>query len=345
MAQGLVEYIQRLLKQGYDAGVIRSTLLNAGYSPHDVDVAMRVAGGQKRKPTVLIVVFASLLIVAGIVWLVMTLLVPEPIEVGVGVSLFSSKIAPKDALVMTIDVRSSVPATGLLDVRVRSAQKEVFAKTESLRVDGIKKIPYSITLKDAQKGQYRVEVVFSAQGIRRSAFATFDVVEQVAVPSESIVEQQVPFAQDLAKACPRGCDDGAFCTQDACIDGKCVHTPMTPCCGNKVCEAGEQQSCAIDCVQSEISPKERAVQVAKANVVEATRLCDTLGSQVYVDGCLRDVADAAGDVTVCDQIASGETRDVCIMRFVDGSNAALCEKISNKYVKNSCYNIVALKQI
>ena len=47
--ESLIEYIQKLLKLGYDAGTIRATLLNAGYSPYDIDIALRIAGAPERK--------------------------------------------------------------------------------------------------------------------------------------------------------------------------------------------------------------------------------------------------------------------------------------------------------
>ncbi len=36
------------------------------------------------------------------------------------------------------------------------------------------------------------------------------------------------------------CVDGDNCTLDQCIDGRCVHVPVTPCCGNGVLEQAEE---------------------------------------------------------------------------------------------------------
>jgi len=46
------------------------------------------------------------------------------------------------------------------------------------------------------------------------------------------------------------------CTSDTCTSGACVNDPITPCCGNLTCDAGEDcSSCASDCVgQAAVTP-------------------------------------------------------------------------------------------
>ncbi|MDD5171686.1 MAG: transglutaminase family protein [Candidatus ainarchaeum sp.] len=50
--------------------------------------------------------------------------------------------------------------------------------------------------------------------------------------------------------CPASCDDNYSCTQDSCnaTSGSCVHTLIQPCCGNGMCEQGEDcGDCLNDC--------------------------------------------------------------------------------------------------
>jgi len=53
------------------------------------------------------------------------------------------------------------------------------------------------------------------------------------------------------KACPSSCDDGNPCTRDYCsfaTNYGCRHDPITPCCGNGICESGENcETCSQDC--------------------------------------------------------------------------------------------------
>ncbi|MFH1447876.1 MAG: hypothetical protein ABIG39_03360, partial [Candidatus Micrarchaeota archaeon] len=59
--------------------------------------------------------------------------------------------------------------------------------------------------------------------------------------------KQCPFP-DL---CPSSCEDGDPCTDDICWEEtgfECVHSTITPCCGNGFCENGESSdSCLQDC--------------------------------------------------------------------------------------------------
>lgn len=56
---------------------------------------------------------------------------------------------------------------------------------------------------------------------------------------------------DIQTICIQGqdsnCDDNNACTVDTCNDGTCVNTITDNCCGNFVCEEGEEQKCAADC--------------------------------------------------------------------------------------------------
>jgi hypothetical protein len=68
--------------------------------------------------------------------------------------------------------------------------------------------------------------------------------------------------------CPGGCNDWDGCTKDYCspdtrhivgsqeyyTDYTCKHEPITPCCGNKICEPGECETCR-DCSAEQCAPK------------------------------------------------------------------------------------------
>jgi hypothetical protein len=55
---------------------------------------------------------------------------------------------------------------------------------------------------------------------------------------------------------PLNCDDGNSCTSDSCANDACVNNPVTPCCGDLTCDAGEDcNTCASDCVgQGSVAP-------------------------------------------------------------------------------------------
>ena len=68
--------------------------------------------------------------------------------------------------------------------------------------------------------------------------------------------------------CPESCDDGNKCTQDVCneqTDFECRTVPISPCCGNGVCEQDETPAaCASDCTGE--SPEFKQLITNSANV-------------------------------------------------------------------------------
>ena len=67
----------------------------------------------------------------------------------------------------------------------------------------------------------------------------------------------------VEQKCPESCDDNDDCTEDKCsekTDYSCVHTPITPCCGNGKCEEKESyETCSSDCEKPETDPAVEAL--------------------------------------------------------------------------------------
>ena len=61
---------------------------------------------------------------------------------------------------------------------------------------------------------------------------------------------------ECGNKCPNSCDDMNSCTQDYCSSGtsyQCEHKPITPCCGNGICESTESfNECSEDCGSTDI---------------------------------------------------------------------------------------------
>lgn len=86
---------------------------------------------------------------------------------------------------------------------------------------------------------------------------------------------------------PISCDDGNPCTEDSCsLDGGCINTPIASCCGNDVCEAGENtDNCNADCAVGPFT-------------IEGPS-CRSLGLPCYIrDGHMFDVKAQGRDVSV-----------------------------------------------
>lgn len=353
--QGLIEYIQRLLRQGYDKGTIRTTLLNAGYAPADIDVAMRAASGEvhRKIPTkLLVVIFVALLVLSGAVLLVLKVMQPPRAEVTFSMSLFSTVVEPGGEVVLTVRVvnPSGSRVEGLIDFTVSGPGGRLESRTESFEVRDQTNLPLTFGVPEgAVEGQYTIEASLSYVGGTVRQSETFEVAErvEVAAPSEALEEAAEEEAREAQLTCPTGCDDLNFCTDDACVDGECVHTPIVPCCGNRKCEAGESESlCPVDCGERREGPEEvkaQAVELASSDVAGAIGVCDGLAQREFIDACLRDVSQAANVKEPCAMIVDADTRDGCYIPFAYTGDYAVCDEITNKYMKNSCLSLQRLQ--
>ena len=72
--------------------------------------------------------------------------------------------------------------------------------------------------------------------------------EKVEIPEKPIIDKN---ETSTFIRCPISCDDRASCTEDYCsaaTDYECVNEILKPCCGNKICEIGEDYiRCSSDC--------------------------------------------------------------------------------------------------
>jgi len=61
-----------------------------------------------------------------------------------------------------------------------------------------------------------------------------------------------PIEVQECQSCPESCDDGNPCTNDYCnynTNYECRHDEIIPCCGNNICETGEEYGICSDCTE------------------------------------------------------------------------------------------------
>lgn len=155
--------------------------------------------------------------------------------------------------------------------------------------------------------------------------------------------ERAPSPQELV------CDDRNACTADANTDGQCSFTPITPCCGNNVCEDGEQDTCRTDCplLQDEGEnppglPDSQSLEelkvLASSNPRQAARGCAELTIPDHRDTCYTNTARIAKDQEYCQEISDARIKDVClaeVARVRQQSDA--CVGISRDDRRDSCY--------
>ena len=267
--------------------------------------------------------------------------------------------------------------------KVVDSNKEIIAiKDEQISVPQQDFSPISFALPgDISTGTYllRAESVLNTQNI--VAQERFSVIKKGNIIQESCsdhIMDQDEVGIDcggICKPCNIGCtldcDDKDICTIDYCIGDseksyECLSEPIYPCCGNGLCEEGEEDICLSDCAddimgatQGNTNPKsdfkkgfedpfpniismskklEKVKDLAKENTRQAISFCDHIKTQDISDQCYVIVADSIGEYYVCDNIISSSTKDVCLQDVAKRTmNSATCDLIENVNKRDSCY--------
>jgi len=352
----LAEYVRRLLQQGYDAGTIRTTLINAGYSPTDVNYAMQLAGApvERRINTkTLIAAFLILLVLAGGVLMILKLIQPAPVVLSFSANLFSTKISTGQNLAVNFEIQnpSGRKTNGLIDYKVTGPEGKIASKTESVTTTTRTSVPSTISLPGATPGAYTLEATLTYGDKTITKTADFEITEKTEAPTpgETLKEKTTEAAKISQQTCPGGCDDLNFCTTDTCLNGECTSTPIKPCCGNNQCEAGETMStCVLDCAERPIGPdaiKETAKKLAATDLPKALEACKSMSQRTLVDGCLNIISEASGSKEPCTQVTDSDVRDACYIPFAYKNDFSVCNEITNPYMKNSCQSLAELTNI
>jgi len=346
--QSLVEYIQKLLQMGYDAGTIRNTLLGAGYSPSDVEIAIRVAQGkpERKIPTkTLAIIFIVILLLAIGTIVTISLTRAPPTQLSLSLTALSTQVSQGQDLVITTEIinPSGRKTSTLIDYTATGPGGRIFAKTESTTITTRGSIPSTIPIpKEAALGSYTLTVTLSYKGKTTTQKLNFEIVsEEKVVPSfKKPTEEE---AKEIQLTCLGGCDDLNFCTTDTCVKGECIYTPLVPCCGNGICEEGEQ--CPIDCAEKPIAPQQIIEKAKTEEFSQAMQTCNEIGQRAYIDSCLNQVAEATKNSAACDEIVGDEMRDACYMPFAYNGDYRVCPKVKSTYLKNSCNTLTQLGKL
>jgi hypothetical protein len=146
------------------------------------------------------------------------------------------------------------------------------------------------------------------------------------------------------------CDDSNACTEDSCLQGKCLHVQQTPCCGDGYCDHGETtDSCSLDCkpvlpTQNVSEIIRKAVGAGATNPESAVQVCTSLRDSYERDRCLTQLAESTNQSLACDSISSSAKRDACLMRFALAGDYAVCEDVTDNYLKKSCESLKYMRE-
>ena len=364
--KSLVEYVKSLTQKGYNASTIRNVLLKYGYNNKEIDDAIN----SSFKPTirheihlshttvfVIIFVFLSLIGIASFFYY-------TPLKTGT--KLLDLNLEPVATTVMPgqdiifLKELSNLGSSQRYDVVIKQeiidgkTNQVVTQKIETRAIETFGSTQTRIQVpKDAKTGDYILRAIVEYDS--KKAVATLPIKVVAFAKKESCFDEIKNQNEDgvdcggVCKPCePQAteCNDNNPCTNDVTENGVCINKPIAPCCGNNICEAGEDSSnCPNDCKKEEAPSTaittgnlEDIKELAKANPSKALQLCKQIEVPDLRDTCIGNIGEVQRNKNYCVQIVNARIKDLCYSNIAKLTNDnSLCEEISIDSRKDSCY--------
>jgi len=354
----LNEYVITQLRRGYPPEAIRTSLIQAGYNPQDIDYALRI-GDQTAKRHIEItgkrmaITLGGLLALCLLVFAGILIFSPEAKDISMAVRVEKPQVFPGGQLEISVTLTSeqSKDAQVSLDYAISdiSTRKTVTTRSERLVVGESSFSTQSIPLPERlAPGEYEAKVFAKFEGITKMQTARFTVQQPAAVaPPEEELE---PFEEVTTPPgeleCPPSCDDLNPATEDSCVRGSCVHTQKEGVCGDGDCGAGENTViCPEDCgaAKDKEAVMRQALQQAAADPEKAATLCNSLVLPTDKDQCFAAIANASKRSALCTNIQDTRAKDNCLMEFALADDFTVCTQLTNRYLMTSCMSLQRLK--
>ncbi len=369
--QGIINWVRSQQALGRSLDAIRQGLLMQGYRPQEIEEALRALVPQESKPKGLTLDFKDYrlwLIIAGIV-VVLGILVwyfffrggtVPPVQtteetLSLEINDMPDQINEGDSLtfsVMLISDNKDKEYPLKLQTGVTSESGRSFSSLtseESTTLKAEEPIQKSIGTTKLPGGTYGVFASATYQGETFTVNKTFEV----ATLNKSSI---TPLKNDTALlSCQTGCDDHNKCTKDSCTNNQCVFEPQTPCCGNFICETGENNvTCPEDCkivviIANKTSDSDlimMAVKKANVSAQQSLQMCALIQNQYNRDVCYGNAviaAPSAAKLAFCNSIVDQTRKDYCYSAIAT-KTINVCDKISDTLLKESCNMQISIKK-
>ena len=362
--QKVVDYIMGLLQKGYDISTIKNTMLKYGYSNEDINDAVNAIYNPTirheihlSKATILVIVFVVLALVGtGAFFYLGSSKAPaqlldlklEPVKV---------EVQPGDGIVFIKEMTnlgSSKRYDAVVTEEIIDAAtfKIISQNTETIAIETSSSTQTKLAIpKDTKPGDYLLRV--TADYNNQKAFAKLPVKILPSSNKESCfdgIKNQNEEKIDCGGVCNQcqketpklDCNDNNPCTQDAVQDGKCVNNQITPCCGNSVCEDGEQNTCLADCKSEAGTTTPQTLddikELAKSYPDKALKQCNDIEVPELKDTCIGNIGEVQKNKNYCVKISGSETKNRCYSTVAKLTNDnSLCAEITNDGLKDACY--------
>lgn len=398
--KSLVDYVKTQIKKGYAVSTIRNVLSKYGYTGKEIDEAI----SSSYKPTirheihlshttvlVIVFIFISLLGTAAFFYYSSSSAQKASTKLlDLNLEPVSTSVAPGEEIVFLKEL-SNLGSSKRYDVVIKQeiiypkTNKVVTQKIETRAIETFGSTQTKILIpKDAKEGDYILRVIIDYED--KKAVATLPIKVSASAKKESCLDgiknqnEEGIDCGGVCRPCPTqalDCNDNNPCTEDDVENRACSHKQIVPCCGNNICEAGEDSSsCQIDCKRfgepSQAGSLDDIKELAKtdankamqqcnqqevpdlkdtciSNIGEAQRnknYCVQLQSARIKDLCYSNIAKIINDNSICSEISADSRRDSCFMTFVlDNKDYSVCNKLTNTQLMQSCESLRQLNEI
>ncbi len=370
--RGLIPYIQTYIRQGYGKELIIQYLRAYGYSVQDISDTYDLL--TSKKSHVSYVIAASIIVLLAVGgYFSYTYFFEQPTESFYFVVSVNKPVTPSpEELQYSISLVGTTKSRTLINERLSTLQgDEVYTYQEYVSTLNIPQRIISLS-SPLPAGQYSLHITAKNGDVSYEKEYPIQISEVSPTPTFAPTSHCVNSRQDAdetgvdcggscnscatptpeAISCVASCDDDNSCTLDTCSLGQCMHEHILPCCGNEVCEPNENEdSCSVDCASEDRLPSdltplqviERSALLAQSDLEQAGNLCRTLSSEDQ-SACFDRLAHAAQRSSLCEQV-EGSLQSSCYMDFAMQGDYTVCEKIQNKWLKDSCENLKQLSDI
>jgi hypothetical protein len=384
----LLEYIKRQLSRGSSVQEITSFLIKRGYSIDSINECLRQlyqnkspVTEKKKSHIPIFLIILIILIIIGLLsyFMFFKLELSNETDLEMIVYLESTSINAESNLIFQrmLNNKGALPN---LPVRVvyiieDSSGNRVHMSDENMVITDSLSHQRSIQLSSMVEGNYNLKIDAYYSGKTLSQSLPFVIVKTSTLEYPATcfdgIQNQGEEGIDCGgpcKPCIRQCplfyDDGNKCTISKCgaeTNFIPVHEDIVPCCGNNICEIGENPiNCPGDCkegsqdtyfndtirpqisfVNQELPIEEeikRIRQLSAQDKFSSMELCDAILLPFYKDSCFYEVAQELEDKEICNVIIEERTKDKCFTKISDiNSDSGVCGYISSDLRRDSCY--------
>jgi hypothetical protein len=396
---GVIKYIKRQLALGHSAQEIKAFLLQKGFSVADLDSCLLEIYSQNNAPSsniqmrkkhifpaaLLMLIFFG--IVSATVYFVFFSDAPSKdadMEFRINfdkqsfssdelVSFSRNNVVTGDLESFSVNIKYAVTdSSGNI---IHSLKEEFFLSGESSREMGF-------TMAGAAPGMYHFRATADYMDKSSVQTASFIISSPSASGNEGncfdgVMNQDETGidcggpCRPCVRQCPIFYDDNDPCTVSRCgpdTNYMPVHEDIVPCCGNGICEPGEnKESCSVDCATpsrtsyfniSTAAPSitsfddstplaqqiDNIKEIAKTDINKAGELCSAIVFPYYKDECFYSIAESSEIEEICGNIDSERTKDKCYTQISKiNMDFNSCSLIESSLRRDSCYLGFALK--